>query len=145
MERNARRVCPTVGPFLRPQSPHESNRRSLFRYRERKKAGQGYDGTRLRESKRGTRQRRLWREALVEKTGATEQTGAGEREREGWDTGMRGEVQKTRGGTTSRRVAEVRQRNKRNPIQRDGTKDRGRTVCQRDTRTLLFGEFRTFS
>lgn len=87
MERNARRVCPTVGPFLRPQSPHESNRRSLFRYRERKKAGQGYDGTRLRESKRGTRQRRLWREALVEKTGTTEQTGAGERERER-ETGM---------------------------------------------------------
>lgn len=96
VERSARRVCPTVGPFLRPQSPHESNRRSFSRYRERKKAGQGYDGTRLRESKRGTRQRRLWREALVEKTGATEQTGRGERERERERDGIQGCEERSR-------------------------------------------------
>ena len=64
MERSARRVCPTVGPFLRPQSPHESNRRSLSHYRERERERERerkrdrdtmeHDGTRLEEKGRYT-------------------------------------------------------------------------------------------
>ena len=137
----------SVRPSVRscvPKAPTNlTDARSFATERERKRdrdtMERDYGRVREVRAREGSGER-LWlrRQGQLNKQGQ-------EREREGWDTGMRGEVQKTRGGTTSRRVAEVRQRNKRNPIQRDGTKDRGRTVCQRDTRTLLFGEFRTFS
>lgn len=110
VERSARRVCPTVGPFLRPQSPHESNRRSFSRYRERERKRdrdtmeRDYGRVREVRGREGSGER-LWlkRQGQLNKQGEQREREMGYRDaRRGPENARRDNVASGRGGEATK-------------------------------------------